>query len=177
MRSFFLMGLLAALSSSGQILIPTPQMKADLPAMCKALSLGEQVVGADKGTVANMMCEHAQFAQGIDLLVYSDRDDDRIAMTAFSFFDGKCDRLEIVLHYDDYAKRMSDAKELINELNYVFNEYNDIDLTVATYKPSSELSRSIVWNKPSNYVQLTLDEKLDKNTIKLSIMYSKRKKG
>lgn len=145
--------------------------------MCKALSIGDQIGGASKDAVANMMCEHDQFAQGINLLVYSDKDDDRTAMTVFSFMDNKCIRFEITLYYNEDVKKTHDTREFINGLNYAYNEYNGIDLAVANYGPSNKLSRCLVWKRAPNYLQLTLEEGGDKNVMKFLVIYTTNKKN
>lgn len=167
MRSILLAGMLAAFTCSGQ------NMQSRFPTMHKALEMGNLISGASRETIANMMCEHSEFARGINILIYMERDTGVCsAMTIFTFLNNKCSRLEVTISYQNDERLMQDADEMVQWFNSEYNEYNDINLVVANYRSNHNASsKCLLWKKASDFVQLSLVEEDRKRSIQLLVLY------
>lgn len=173
MKSLATLSMLFALNSMGQVVCPPKSVHEVFPAMQKALELEGLAGGASKDAIMNMMCEHTVFARGGDMIVYMERDTGLCWVTTiFSFVNDKCARLEVSMSYEKEDDMKRDAQTMIDRFNWLYNGHCDMETATTNYKVgSSGVSKSLVWTKSPNFLQMSFADKAAGKSIQLLVLY------
>lgn len=143
--------------------------------MQKALGLEELASGASKDAIINMMCEHAVFAYGSDMIVYMERYTESCWVTSiFSFVNNKCTRLEVTMSYEKEDDLKQDALAIIDRFNWLYNGRCNMETAATTvnYKTDFDgISKNFAWTNSPNFLQMSLIERGYDKFIQLLVLY------